>query len=216
MEEEGNINSEPIIPNLDDFSIAIRKGVRKCTKHLIQKFAGYSSLKPSFKAFTTTLDKEQIPSTVDEALKHPKWRKVVEEEINALENNGTWTITYLPQGKKPVGCKWIFAVKYNSDGSVQRYKARLVAKGYTQTYEIDYTETFAPVAKLNIVRVLLSLAVNSNWKLHQLDVKNAFLNGKLEEEVYMKIPLGLRSIERDQKVCKLNRSLYGLKQSPRA
>ncbi|KAG8472686.1 hypothetical protein CXB51_034612 [Gossypium anomalum] len=201
---------------LDDFPIAIRKGVRQCTKHPIEKFTGYNSLMPSFQAFTATLDKEQVPTSIAEALKDPKWRRAVEEEICALEKNATWTITDLPQGKKAVGCKWIFAVKYNSNGSIQRYKARLVARGFTQTYGIDFTETFAPVAKLNTIRVLLSLAVNCDWKLHQLDVKNAFLNGKLEEEVYTQLPPGSKFIEGSNKVCKLNKSLYGLKQSPRA
>ncbi|KAK9044876.1 hypothetical protein V6N11_058767 [Hibiscus sabdariffa] len=201
---------------LDDFPIAIRKGVRNCTKHPIQRFAGYGTLMPSFQTFTASLDKEQVPTSIDEALKDPKWRKAVKEEVCALEKNETWTITDLPQGKKTVGCKWIFVVKYNSNGGVERYKARLVARGFTQTYGLDFIETFAPVAKLNTVRVLLSLAVNCDWRLHQLDVKNAFLNGKLEEEVYMKVPPGLQHIEGANKVCKLNKSLYGLKQSPRA
>ena len=106
-----------------------------------------------------------------------------------------------------VGCKSVFTVKYNADGMVKRCKARLVAKGYTQTYGIDYEETFAPVAKANKIRVLLSLACNLDWPLFQLDAKNAFLNGKVEEEVYM---------DNKGKVCRLKKSLYGLKQSPRA
>ena len=89
-----------------------------------------------------------------------------------------------------VGCKWAFAVKYKSDRSIERYKARLVAKEFTQSYGIYYQETFAPIAKLNIVRVLLSLVANLNWQLQQLDIKNAFLNGDLEEEVYMELPNG--------------------------
>ena len=96
----------------------------------------------------------------------------------------------LPRGKKPVGCKWIFTLKYKADDTVERYKARLVTKGFTQTYGINYTETFAPVAKLNTIRVLLSLAANLDWPLRQFDIKNAFLNGELEEEVFMMLPPG--------------------------
>ncbi|RVW57066.1 Retrovirus-related Pol polyprotein from transposon TNT 1-94 [Vitis vinifera] len=155
-------------------------------------------------------------SNIQEAFKYPKWKAAVDEEVRALEKNGTWEITDLPRGKKPVGCKWIFTVKYKADGNVDRYKARLVTKGFTQSYGIDYQETFAPVAKLNTVRVLLSLAANLDWSLHQLDVKNAFLNGDLEEEVYMDIPAGLETTSNFNKVCRLRKSLYGLKQSPRA
>lgn len=102
--------------------------------------------------------------------------------MNALKKNGTWEIVELPREKKIVGCKWVFTIKSKADGNVERYKARLVAKGFTQTYGIDYQETFAPVAKINSIRVLLSLAVNSSWPLHQLDVINAFLNGDLERK----------------------------------
>ncbi|RVW20455.1 Retrovirus-related Pol polyprotein from transposon RE1 [Vitis vinifera] len=150
-------------------------------------------LSPTFRAFTSSITEIQVPQNIQEAFKYPKWKAAVDEEVRALEKNGTWEITDLPRGKKPVGCKWIFTVKYKTDGNVDRYKARLVAKGFTQSYGIDYQETFAPVAKLNTVRVLLSLAANLDWSLHQLDVKNAFLNGDLEEEVYMDIPTGLEA-----------------------
>ena len=115
-----------------------------------------------------------------------------------------------------MGCKWIFSIKYKVDGSIDRYKARLVAKGYTQTYGIDYQETFSTVAKLKTVRVLLSLATNLDWPLHQLDVKNAFLHGNLEEEVYMDIPPGYTITLKAKIACRLQRAFYGLKQSPRA
>ena len=134
--------------------------------------------------------------------------------MRALEKNGTWEEITLPKGKHVVGCKWIFTVKYNAEGQVERYKARLVARGFTQTYGLDYEETFAPVAKLNTVRVLLSLAVNLDWPLLQFDVKNAFLNGELEEEVFMQLPPGFDNS--GGKVCRLKKAIYGLKQSPRA
>lgn len=101
-----------------------------------------------------------------------------------------------------MGCKWVFTVKYKADGSVERHKARLVAKGFTQTFGIDYNETFALVAKLNTVRILLSLATNLDWHLHQFDIKNAFLNGVLEDEVYMCQPPGFEE-NRGEIVCKL-------------
>ena len=104
------------------------------------------------------------------------------DEISALNKNRTWEISELPPGKKPVGCKWLFTIKHKADGSIERLKARLVAKGFTQSYGIDYQETFDPVDKLNTIRVLLSLAANKDWPLHQLDIKNAFLNGDLEKK----------------------------------
>jgi Reverse transcriptase (RNA-dependent DNA polymerase) len=121
----------------------------------------------------------------------------------------------LPPGKKAVGCKWVFTMKQNPEGRVERYKARLVAKRYSQTYGIDYDETFAPVAKMSTVRTLISLAANGDWKLHQLDVKNDFLHGDLLGEVYMKVPLSFGMKQTVGKVCRLKKSLYGLKQSPR-
>ena len=115
-----------------------------------------------------------------------------------------------------MGCKWIFSIKYKADGSIDRYKARLVAKGYTQKYGIDYQETFSLVAKLKTVRVMLSLAANLDWPLHQLDVKNVFLHGDLEEEIYMDLPSGYTATSEAKIACRLQRALYGLKQSPGA
>jgi hypothetical protein len=110
----------------------------------------------------------------------------------------------------------VFTVKHKVDGFTERYKARLVTKGFTQTYGIDYEETFAHIAKMNSIRVLLSIVANLNWPLHQFDVKNAFLHGDLEEKVYMEIPPGLEDLSSAGKVCKLKKALYGLKQSPKA
>ena len=122
----------------------------------------------------------------------------------------------LSKEKKHVGCKWIFTIKYKADGTFERYKDRLVVKGYTQTYGIDYQETFAPVGKMNMVRILLSVVVNFDCLLLQFDVNNDFLHGNLEEEIYMDIPLGFNKNRFGTKVYRLKKALYGLKQLPRA
>ena len=138
----------------------------------------------------------------------------MKEEFDALSKNHTWDLVTLPPGKSVVGCKWIYKIKTRSDGSIECYKARLIAKGFTQEYGIDYEDTFAPVARISYVRALLAVATASKWDLFQMDVKNAFLNGNLSEEVYMQPPPGL-SVE-SNKVCHLRRAFYGLKQAPQA
>lgn len=163
----------------------------------------WTKLSSGFKAFIAKIDSVVVPKYIHEAFKDPKWEKVVQEKVKALHDNGTWEVVDLPKGKKVVGSKWVFTVKYKAYGEVERYKVRLVAQCFTQTYGIDYKEKFAPVAKLNSIRVLLSLAVNLDWELHQLDVKNAFWNGNLNKEVYMKISPGFHSKKERGKVCKL-------------
>jgi hypothetical protein len=133
------------------------------------------------------------------------------EEMNALERNQTWKIVELPKEKKPVRCKWVYTLKYKADGSLEKYKVRLVAKGYTQTFGIDYQETFAPVAKMNTIRILFSLSANLGWCMQQYDVKNAFLHGELEEEVFMDPPPGFSHSLLPNQVCRLKKALYGLK-----
>ena len=145
----------------------------------------------------------------------------MDKEIQALENNHTWDVTALPLGKSPIGCKWVYKVKFNPDGSVERYKAKLVAKGYTQRKGLDFLETFSPVAKTVSVRVLIALPAARSWPLHQLDINNAFLHGDLDEEVYMTLPPGFHnkgecsasSLVAAPKVCKLVKPLYGLRQA---
>ena len=105
---------------------------------------------------------------------NPKWTQAMNEELEALQKNSTWDIIHKPIGKKTVGCRWVFTIKLKADGSIDKYKAQLVAKGYTQRYDIDYGETFVPVAKINTVRILISLATTKDWPLRQFDVKNAF------------------------------------------
>ena len=198
-----------------DLPIALRKEKRSCVRYPMSHYVSYTNLSPKFSAFSINVSQVQIPTTIQDALNSPKWKTAVLEELRALEKNQTWVAADLPKGITMVGCKWIFTPKFNSDGSLERYKAWLVAKGFTQTYGIDYTETLAPVAKLNTVRILLSIAVNLDWKLRQFDVKNVFLNGKLDEEIYMLPPPGFEA-KFGSKVCKLEKALYGLKQSPRA
>jgi len=168
------------------------------------------------RAFLTSLLAEDIPKIVHEASKKGEWREAMKTEMKALEKNETWEKCILPTGKKPVGCRWVFTIKHKVDDTIERYKARLVAKGYTQTYDIDYSETFSPVAKIDTIRVLFSIAANKNWPLDQFDVKNAFLHGNLKEEVYMEAPPGFSEDFQINEVCKLKKALYGLKQSPRA
>ncbi|WJZ99277.1 hypothetical protein VitviT2T_017734 [Vitis vinifera] len=154
------------------------------------------------------------PQTYREASTDPLWQIAMKEELDALTKNHTWDLVTLPPEQSVVGCKWIYKIKTRSDGSVERYKTRLVAKGFTQEYGIDYEETFATVARISSVRALLVVVAAHKWDLFQMDVKNAFLNGDLSEEVYMQPPFGL-SVE-SNKVCHLRRALYGLKQAPRA
>ena len=140
----------------------------------------------------------------------------MKEELAALIKNNTWELVPPPPDRTIVGCKWIFKVKRNSDGSIARYKARLVAKGFNQRPGLDYTETFSPVIKPVTVRLVLCIAVSQNWPLHQLDVNNAFLQGDLSEEVYMRQPPAYADKHKPNYVCKLNKAIYGLKQAPRA
>ena len=174
--------SDPI-PD-DDLPIALRKGRRQCV-HLISSFCTYNQLSSQYCSFIASLDSISLSNTFQEALSLPGWRSAMIEEIEALNGNGTWNLVHLPTGKKAIGCRWVFAVKVNPNGLVARLKARLVAKEYAQTYGVDYYDTFSPVAKMTSVRLFISLTATHNWDFHQLDIKNAFLHGDLQEEVYM-------------------------------
>ncbi|KAL6327135.1 hypothetical protein AAG906_014953 [Vitis piasezkii] len=159
-------------------------------KYPIANYVSTKTLPEPLKTFADALSSCQVPTSVEEAMKDPRWVQAMKEEMEALLKNKTWILVNLPKGQKTVGCKWVFSIKYK--------------------------ETFSPVAKLNTVRVLLSLAANLDWPLHQFDVKNAFLHGDLEEDIYMDIPSGYVANTEGNIVCKLQRTLYGLKQSPRA
>lgn len=172
------------------------------------------------KAYLTTSSPLDLsttePASVAPALSSPLWTAAMNAEFQALHQQGTWTLVSLPPHKTAIGCKWVFRIKKNSDGTIARYKARLVAKGFLQQEGVDYQETFSPVAKQPTIRILLCLVLQQNWVLKQLDISNAFLHGHLEEEVYMVQPPGFINADSPTYVCKLHKALYGVKQTPRA
>ncbi|XP_071680282.1 uncharacterized protein [Lolium perenne] len=156
------------------------------------------------------------PETLQLALADKKWREAMNDEYKALIENKTWHLVPYKRGTNLIDCKWVYRIKRKADGTIDRYKARLVAKGFKQRYGIDYEDTFSPVVKAATIRLVLAVSVSRGWSLRQLDVKNAFLHGVLEEDVYMKQPPGYENPNAPYHVCKLDKSLYGLKQAPRA
>ena len=145
-----------------------------------------------------------------------RWLEAIKSEMNSMYTNQVWTLVDAPKGVTPIGCKWVFKKKIEADGQVETYKARLVTKDFSQRQGIDYDETFSPVAMLKSVRILLVIAAYYDYEIRQMDVKTAFLNDNLEKEVYMTQPEGFISSGRANQVCKLKRSIYGLKQASRS
>ena len=160
------------------------------------------------------LDEE--PSNFSEASELKEWIDACLDELKSIEKNLVWSLVDLPAGTKPIGLRWIFKVKRNSDGSINKYKACLVAKGYVQQHGVDFDEVFAPVARLETIRLLVSIAAMNGWEVHHLDVKTTFLHGELNEIVYVTQPEGFEVKGSEKKVYKLHKALYGLKQAPRA
>ncbi|KAJ9542648.1 hypothetical protein OSB04_029154 [Centaurea solstitialis] len=156
------------------------------------------------------------PMYFDEAVESEEWKEAMNEEILVIRKNNTWELVDLPEGKNVTKLKWVYHTKYRADGTIQKHKARLVAKGYAQEEGVDFGETFSPVARFETVRTFLALAAQLQWPVYQLDVKSAFLNGELEEEVYVAQPEGYAVNGCEDKVYKLKKALYGLKQAPRA
>lgn len=156
------------------------------------------------------------PTTLTEAMNSDDWHhwsKAMDEEIAALDKNKTWLLVPRPKDRKIIKSKWVFKLKHDANGNIERFKARLVAKGYSQIPDIDYKETFAPVASATTIRTLFAIATQNQMELLQFDIKTAFLNGDLNEELYIEPPPGM--IKDNNVVCKLVKSLYGLKQAPR-
>ncbi|CAA7052678.1 unnamed protein product [Microthlaspi erraticum] len=204
--------SSPEIEGFDDNQVNLRRGDRERTR---PKYLDDYILLAVQEGERLLLTINEEPRDFSEAKKAKEWVLAC-EEIRSIIKNNTWTLVYLPSGAKAIGLKWVFKLKRNSDGSINKHKARLVAKGYAQRYGVDYEEVFAPVARLETIRLLISLAAASGWEIHHLDVKTAFLHGDLKETVFVKQPEGFEEIGQEEKVCKLNKALYGLKQAPRA
>ena len=157
------------------------------------------------------------PRTFKQAMHGPqsdRWRDAALLEYNTLVENGTWDVVDLPEGQKAIGSGWVFKVKHNQDGSIERFKARLVAKGYSQHPGLDYNESFAPTFRPATLRIIMALAAVEDLELRSVDITSAFTNGDLDEEIYMKQPEGFH-IGSSSQVCRLRKSLYGLKQSAR-
>ncbi|KAL4310633.1 hypothetical protein GQ457_01G017150 [Hibiscus cannabinus] len=189
---------------------------------MVRSMMSHTDLPTSFwgyavEATAFTLNHE--PKTYQEAVASPnseKWLEAMRSEMDSMSENQVWTLVEPPEGIKPIGCKWVFKKKTYMDGNVQTYKGRLVAKGFRQIHGVDYDETLSPVAMFKSIRILLPVAAFHDYEIWQMDVKTAFLNGKLEEDVYMTQPEGFVTLEDARKVCKLQRSIYGLKQASRS
>jgi len=161
---------------------------------------------------------EEDPKTYDEAIKSIDssfWKEAIKSELDSIISNHTWELVDLPVGSKPIGSKWIFKKKIRLDGSIKKFKARLVIKGCTQKQGVDSFDTYSPVTKISTIRALIALATINNLLIHQMDVKTAFLNGDLNEEIYMKQPIGCIVSGEEHNVCKFKKSLYGLNQAPK-
>lgn len=157
-----------------------------------------------------------LPQTVAEALAHPGWRQAMLDELDSIYKNHTWVLTEATTDMNILGCRWVFTVKLNADGTLNKLKARLVAKGFNQEEGVDFTETYSPVVRTSTIRIVLAVATSKSWSVTQLDVKNAFLHGDLQEEVFMIQPPGFEDASKPHHACSLRKALYGLKQAPRA
>lgn len=164
-------------------------------------------------AMTTLTDD---PATVEEAKYRPDWHlweQAIKTELENHRQNNTWTLSKLPEGRRTVSARFVLHVKRNADGTVNKYKARLVARGFSQQQGIDYAETFSPVVRSGTTRLIIALAAICRFHIHQMDVTAAFLNGDVQEEIYMIQPPGME--DNSGRVCKLNKAIYGLKQASR-
>ena len=165
-----------------------------------------------------TLVSEIIDEPLDfqTASLHPDWKDAINREIGSILKNNTWEVVDRPPHRKPITAKWLFRIKKDAQGKTTKLKARVVARGFQQQEGVDFNEIFAPVVKWSTILIIFVLASQNNWPLHQLDIITAFLNGTIHEDIIMEIPAKFPSSGDESKVCKINRALYGLKQSPKA
>lgn len=198
----------------DDFEVAASEAA--CVRIPEDEDNRNASVRANHVGLLAAITDMSEPTTVREALNSPdgeKWKQAMIDEYNALIENETWELTELPAGRKAIDTKWVYKLKRDGDGAVQRHKARLVVKGYSQVKGIDYDETYSPVARYSSIRFLLAMAVKFDLAIHQMDAVTAFLQGELNEEIYMNQPVCFS--DKSEKVCHLKKSLYGLKQSSR-
>ncbi|KAK4389588.1 Copia protein [Sesamum angolense] len=186
-------------PDIDNILPELRKSTRTiskppwmndflCNSSINQTPPTISAIISAHAVFVASISSLQEPQTYNQAETQPVWINAMKAEFQALENNQTWDITSLPQNKRAIGCRWIYKFKLRPNDTVDRHKARLVAKGYNKKEEVDFFESFSPVAKVVTVRTLLIVATSAGWHIHQLYINNAFLRGHLEEEIYMNAP----------------------------
>jgi hypothetical protein len=187
--------------------IKVPEGTSRKTKRP-KRFSSYAAY------MTKLLDEE--PTMFEEAVKKGQWKEAMAKKHQSIMKNKVWEIVPRPKEKSVVTSKWVYKIKHAADESVDKYKARFVARGFSQKEGEDYNKTFAPVARYTSIRAIISLVASMGWNLHQMDVKTAFLNGAIEEEVYIEQPQGFEVHSRDTHVCRLKKALYGLKQAPRA
>ena len=217
-----------MVPNSDERSVptasvpvqqySIAKDREKRTIKLPQKY-GEADLVAYALSVPNNIESIEEPSTYEEALSYSdssKWMIAMQEEMESLHKNRTWDMVRIPKGKKAIRCKWVFKKKEGTLGVENaRYKTRLVAKGHSQIPGVDFTDVFSPVVKHSSIQALLRIVDFHDYELEQLDVKTAFLHGELEEDIYMQQPKGFKVSGKEDCVCLLKRSFYGLKQSPR-
>ncbi|GJV37305.1 ribonuclease H-like domain, reverse transcriptase, RNA-dependent DNA polymerase [Tanacetum coccineum] len=175
---------------------------------------GFRTLSDLYENTEELLLAEDEPKNYKEASSDQKWIEAMKVELDSINRNNTWELTTLPKGHKAIGLKWVFKTKKDANGNIIKHKARLVAKGYIQQHGIDFEEVFAPVARMETIRLLLAIAANNKWEVHHLDVKSAFLHGDLKEEVYVTQPEGFITRQDQGKVYRLIKALYGLRQVP--